>query len=192
MSCLTVVVPTVDGREHWLSRCTAALAAHTTNYELIVVPNMETCGIAWREGAQVATGNYVCFLADDIEVHHGWQQAAQTVCDNGSLPAPLILHTDGTVQSCGGTWEATETDGVATDFTRVPFLSRDQLGRVGPMIPTHEFSDNWVSFRGRQVGIETVVCHGYLLTHHLAPEGRRSRPEDSAAYQRYVRGELVA
>lgn len=185
---LTVVLPTITGREHWLERFKASLVAHTKDYELIVIPDRPACGIAWQEGIEKSQGDYVALLPDDSEVHAGWAEAAMETCDRGFLPAPLVLHTDGSIQSCGGTWEALEDDGVPTEFTRLPFMSREQIERIGPMIPTHEFSDNWVSHRGRQEGIETVVCQGYKVTHHLAPEGRRTRSEDAVIYVQFVNG----
>ena len=49
--------------------------------------------------------------------------AAIEACDRGTLPAPIIYHSNGTVQSCGTSWEMLEPDGCKTNFTRAPFMS---------------------------------------------------------------------
>jgi hypothetical protein len=183
---LTVVIPTIAARAHWLERCVASYRATSPSVELIVIPNDgRGVGEGWQEGADQASGEYLHLSNDDIEAHPGWWQAAVKTVKQQALPAPLILNTDGTVQSCGGSWERMEPDGQPTEFARVPFLSKAQWAKVGPMIPLHYATDNWVSHRGRLAGIGTVVCHGYLLTHHLAPEGRvdHRMGADVAAYK---------
>jgi hypothetical protein len=191
---LSVIVPTITGREHHLDRCKVAYAAHTTGYELIVVKDEPTCGIAWQAGANLAVGDYLHLSADDLEPKAGWWQAAVETCDRGSLPAPLVYAADGSVQSCGGSWQQLEPDGAETAFTRVPFMSRDQWAKVGPMIPTHYFTDNWVSFRGAKAGIKTVVNHAYAFTHHHVLEGRNEgrMRADGLRFEEYQRFPPVA
>lgn len=181
---ISVVIPTIDGREEHLVRCVESYERTLASYddaggrfELIVATGFPTCGIAWQWGADRAKGDYLHLTADDIEAKPGWWQAALQLVDPPSghkpaLPAPLVFHPDGEVQSCGGSWEQLEADGVVTEFTRVPFVSRNQWELIGPMIPTHYFTDNWVSYRGRLHGFETVVAHGYQFVHHHALESR--------------------
>lgn len=191
---LTIVVPTIDGRELWFEKAVASIEKHTTvPYELIVKRNLPGCGPAWQAGGEQASGDYIWMAADDVEVMEGYDVAAIEACDRGVLPAPIIYHTDGRVQSCGTSWEMLEPDGCLTDFTRAPFMSRSQWQIAQPMLPTHYFTDNWVSWKCRQAGVETVVAHGYRMIHHLAPESRDEARmgADGEVFRRAVAGEDV-
>lgn len=185
---VTAIVPTVDGREHWLEKCVRSYEQTTPSLQLIIVRNMPSCGEAWQHGSLEARGDYIHFGADDVEVHPGWWEAAAACCDRGFVPAPLVLNTDGSVQSCGGSWERMEPDDSPTEFTRGPFMSRSQWDLIGPMPALHYYSDNWFTYRARLAGFEPRTCHGYLLTHHLAPEGRLHDRlgVDGAEYNRLV------
>jgi hypothetical protein len=195
---ISVVVPTIAGREHWLERCLAAYRRHGGELEIIVVRDAPACGVAWQEGAEQARGEYVHFSADDLEPFAGWWQAAVATVDAGFVPAPRILNADGTLQSCGE-WAVLQDDGAQTDMTRIPFLSRAQWDLVAPMIPLHYYTDNWVSHRARSHGVETRVVHAYAFVHHFAPEGRGAGMgsdadrmwHDLALYQEYVSGARV-
>jgi glycosyltransferase involved in cell wall biosynthesis len=170
---ITVVVPTIQGREASLARCIDSYKQHTDDYEILVVHDAPNCGVAWQYAAEHSTGDYIAFSADDIEAHDGWWQDAVTMIDQGALPAPVIYHPDGSIQSCGGSWETLEPNHAFTDFTRAPFVSRRQWDdAIKPMIPIHYYTDNYISYRGKLHNIPTVVCHGYKLTHHLEAQGR--------------------
>jgi hypothetical protein len=169
---ISVVIPTVAGREQHLERCVRAYEERTLRPpEIIVIENRPTCGIAWQEGAEKATGAYIHFSADDLEPHPGWDKAAMVAVAMGWLPAPRILRPDGSLESCGRWEEEQDTEDV-TEMTRIPFMSRQQWKLIGPMIDTHYYTDNWISFKGRLAAIETRVHRHYLFTHHWAQEGR--------------------
>jgi len=188
MSLISIVIPTVTGREHWLQKCVASCERTVPNLELIVVSGKSSCGEAWQGGVMQASGDYVLFCADDIELHDNWLQAACQVVDNGFVPAPVIYNTDGSLQSCGGSWERMEPDGNKTDFSRVPFASKELIAQIGPIPPLHYYSDNWFTAKARRLGFDPVVCYGFSITHHLAPEQRldeRLSP-DGAEYNRLV------
>lgn len=170
---VSVVLPTITGREHWLEKAKQSYeeALKGFSFEFIIPRDCPTVGIAWNAAAQIARGDYLNLSADDIEAHRGFAPAAMEKVDAGFLPAPRILNTDGSLQSCGD-WETEQEDGETTEFTRLPFLSRKQWDLIGPCIDAHYYTDNYISHRGREHGIETVVARDYLLTHHLAQEGR--------------------
>jgi hypothetical protein len=173
---ISVICPTVTGREELLAKTKIAYAAHTDDYELIVVPDKPACGPAWVEGASKAQGEFLHFTADDIEPHAGWWQAAVETVERGYLPAPRILNTDGSLQSCGE-WGKEQDTGTQTEFSRIPFLSRAQWDVVAPLVTpflskTHYYTDNCISFVARASGGETGVHRDYLFTHHLAEQSR--------------------
>lgn len=175
---ISVIVPTVKGRERFLGECLASYAAHTTDYELHVIADRATCGIAWLDGADKAEGDYIHFSADDLQPLAGWWQPAVQLCDMGILPAPRILNGDGTLQTCGGQdgFEEKPT-GHLTDFTRIPFMSREQWTRIRPhveqfLLEAHYFTDNCISWAGQVEGMRTAVHRGYAFIHHFAQERR--------------------
>jgi hypothetical protein len=190
---ISIVVPTVQGREEHLENFKASYAAHTEDYELIVVPNDgKPVGVGWQAGAEKALGDYIHLTNDDCGATEGWWQAARLWCDAGHIPCPRVINPNGTLQTCGD-WDTETPDWTPTTFTRIPFVSREQLDKIGPMIPVHYYSDNWVSHRGNMFGYPTTVCRGYTITHDLGSPGRdESRMGlDGQQYQLYVEGALV-
>jgi hypothetical protein len=188
-----VIIPTIPGREDILGRCLSAfnLCSDGADIQLLVIDNKPSCGEAWLEGAESADGDYILLFADDLEVTEGWWLPLVEACDRGVLPCPIVRNGNGTLQSAGGDLAATNhlRDYVGDDwdpvgFTTVPFMSREQWDAIG-MIPVHYFSDVWVSARGRQLGIETVLRTGTWIIHHNHHAGRKhSHGDDAATYER--------
>lgn len=177
---ISVIVPTVEGRAQSLLRCLAAYNDRSVGarLEVLVVEGSPTCGLAWQEGAGCASGDYIHLTADDLEPHDGWWEPAVEACDLKKLPCPIVFNPDGNVQSAGGDLDAPSClrtrigeDWSPVPFTTVPFMSVRQWDAIG-MIPLHYFTDVWVSERGAQLGIGTVLRTGYTLTHHNEPAGR--------------------
>jgi hypothetical protein len=177
---ISVVVPTIAGRERHLETCLRAYKENTAGeYEAIVIEDRPACGVAWVDGMSTARGDFVHFSADDLSPHEGWDVAAREVVGRGFLPAPRILNDDNTLQSCGGSdgWETDHPTGYQTDFSRIPFLSRqlwnDIRVQVEPFLrETHYFTDNCISYAAAKHGIATGVHNDYLFTHSLAEAGR--------------------
>jgi len=163
---ISIIIPTVDGREAHYERCVNAYENRTEDeFEIITIRNRTTCGIAWQDGAELAKGLYIHFTADDLEPCLEWDTPAREVADAGYLPAPTIFTRDTGIE---------ERIGITPDgfFTRIPFCTREQWEKIGPMIPIHYFTDNYFSWRGQQAGIETVLAPTYAFKHHWA-EPRR-------------------
>lgn len=196
---ITVPLPTITGREDFLEAAVAAYERYA-NVEVLVFKDEPGCGPAWAKGAAAATGDYIHFGADDVQMHQGWWQAATRVIDMGYLPAARVLNTDGSLQSCGD-WGVEMRDGAIPEFTRSPMVSRAQWERMSLLIApfleqnTQYFTDNIFTAAGRHLGIETVVCRGYEYTHHLAKWGRgagmsweQRMRRDQALYLKYLAG----
>ena len=183
---ISIVIPTISGREHWLARCTDAYVRTLGPfpYELIVLRDRASCGIAWNEGIEQAKGNYIHLTADDIEPCDGWVTPAVMAVKRGELPAARILNTDGTLQSCG-TDHLEHPEGEEAFVARIPFATREQLDAIGPMMDEQYMGDYWFSHRGRQVGYRSVVRRDYCFFHHYAQEGRiDTLAADVAAYKK--------
>lgn len=178
---LSILIPTLTGREHWLDGLELSLDLTAPDAERIIVRDAPNWGVAINEAALQATGDYLLLASDDHTYpHEFWSEAAMEVCDRNLLPAPLVYNTDGTIQSCGNYYgdhntpvgyEDLPLEGEPTPFPRIPFLSRKQWEQFGPLLPIH-FSDVFLGQWAKKHGTHTVVCKGFQLVHHFAQEGR--------------------
>lgn len=177
---IDVVIPTIPGREESLGRLLDSLAENTwDDLNAIPVYDSETCGAGWKQGLEGSEAPYVLLACDDQEfTRSGWDAVAIETVDEGLLPCPRVWNSDGTIQSQGGDMEALhhvisrpQKDRTPVDYTVIPFLSRAQADAIG-MVETHYASDVWVSHRGRQLGYETVLRHGFEVVHHNEAVGR--------------------
>src|SRR4051794_37075851 len=102
MTTITVVIPTVTGREDDLARCIDAyLTRSVHDVTVVTFKDLPTCAEGWNAGADVAAGDYLHFSADDLEPANGWDVAAIAAVDAGFLPAPRIVNQHGRLDSCG-------------------------------------------------------------------------------------------
>jgi hypothetical protein len=189
---VAVVVPTVQGREEDLERCLRAYEATAPDAKVYVEHDRLSCGEAWIEGAERASQDgfdYLHFTADDLEPHEGWLEVAVETVDKGYIPAPLVYHPSGELESAGlanlGCYVGAHDDWMHIEGTTVPFLTREMWDAIG-MIPIHYASDLWVSTQGRKHGWETVVRTGMRFTHYTAQPGRNYGrvPDDTREYLR--------
>lgn len=182
---LSIVIPTISGREHHLERCLDAYSTTTLDYETIIIRDRPTCGVAWNEGIAKAKGEFIHLSADDLEPHPGWIQAALAKTELGFVPAPRILKPTGELESCG--WDDQERpDGSLTPYSRIPFAPKKWFDMIGPMLETHYMNDNYFSDRASFCGWQSVIARAYLFTHHWASEGRLDArlKEDIKEYDR--------
>ena len=168
---ISAVIPTIPGREDLLEQTIASLEQTTPDtLELIIPRGHRTCGEAWNAGAPRATGDYVLLTADDMTAHDGWAAAAAAAADDGVYPAPWILRVDGSTECCGTLGSGlllTEDarDGLPVCNSPVPFLRRDLWEQVGPAIPAHCYSDDYLAYRARLAGLRVEVRREYRFTH---------------------------
>ena len=176
MAAITVVIPTVRGREDHYERCVEAYRTRSAGHaiHLVTVRDMDTCGLAWNAGAAQAAEqppDYLHFTADDLEPHWGWDVAAIEAVKANKLPAPRIVNPAGHLDYCGE--HQTELpDWQRVQMSVIPFMSWAQWQKIGPALDCHYFTDNHLSWRGLRAGYETVVRRGYEFTHHWAQARR--------------------
>lgn len=169
---LSVIVPTISGREESLARTLAAWEANTPfDLDLIVVKDKPTWPAACNFGASQAQGDIIVWGADDLDPIAGWHSdLEQWFSERDELPAPR-LHN---YSEDAPIWNVEDgPDGAVPLFTRVPVMSRSQMGRIGPW-PEQliYYADYWVSEKGRTLGIETRNLFSFAFVHHWCQIGR--------------------
>jgi hypothetical protein len=171
---LSVVIPTITGREDWLERCLAAYKELSpANTEFIVVKDKPTCGHAWVEGYRRSSGTYVHFTADDIEPLPLWWREPMAVLSAGRIPAATVMDSKLRPAVCDSPVGELARDGTGrVPNVLVPFLSRDLLAKGGWLLPVHYGSDDWVAYRASQLGYRVERVRTYQLVHHVANHGR--------------------
>lgn len=177
---ISIICPTIAGREQTYERCKSAYETRTAaEIEFITIYDEPACGIAWQKGVELAEGDYIHFTADDLEPLDGWDVEARHAANDGIMPAPLIYTRDtGQVEVLGVT-----PDGF---FSRIPFCTREQWDQIGPMIPIHYYTDNWFTWKSNQLGLMTMEIPSYAFKHHWAMAGRKSDMSyDYSEYRRY-------
>lgn len=170
MVAISIVLPTVDGREDIFGEVHAAYQ-RTPYAEIIVIRNSPTVGVAWQQGAEQAQGNWLHFANDDCLPDDGWYEDAIGACAAGYIPSASMRTTSGYRQSLPA-WGYLTADWTAVSCCLIPFMHRVQWEKIGPMFTGHMYTDNWVSWRADQAGWPTVHRQGYSFTHFWARPGR--------------------
>lgn len=173
MPTLSIVIPTIKGREEWLELTLEGFRQGTSvEYEVLVERDHAVCGTAWNAGIERAQGEYVLLAADDLHpVRRSWFDVARARADKGFLPCAVIYNDDRSLQSCGA-WMTLVPDGTVSPIARIPFGTLEQMRAIHPILPIHYATDNWFSHRGLEEGWPSVVTHGMDFVHYFAPQGR--------------------
>lgn len=170
---ISVIMPTITGREESCATMVAHYRARTPGYELEILnpkdyPNWPA---GCNAGMAQATGDIFAFGSDDLEPLPGWADAMVGCLLRGELPAPQV-------------WDWQKSDGppvnLAQDgppgsiplFTRVVALTREMAEAIGPWPEIDYYADNWVTDACRVRGWETRVTEGYWFVHHWHQHGR--------------------
>lgn len=190
---ITVVIPTVSGREDHLARALAAYEANTTaTFEVLTFLDLPGVAYGWQRGAEKARGRYIQLANDDNEPRPGWDTAAMAFVDRGVQPAPRVFDAGGQMWD-GAVPEQDPRrlpDGAEVPMSSVPFVARRWWKHITPLPPgMHYFTDNWIAGRLKRVGIRTELCHGYDIVHTWAQPHRGAgwtEPERMQVDQQYV------
>lgn len=182
---LSVVIPTITGREESLERAWVAyLETGPEDMEAVIVENFPNWPAACNEGFRQARGDRLHFTADDLEPLPGWwQEALPWLDEHDELPAPKVFNF-----SADGLWDnrVDGPDGGIPHFTRIPLMTRSQYERIGPWPEIPYASDVWLSERARTLGIETRMFHSYAFVHHWSQVGRIDGQENLALSERVL------
>lgn len=180
---LSIIVPTIDGREDSLARTLDAYERHTDHrHEIIVIKNLANWPTACNAGFDKAKGSLVHFGADDLEPVAGWfADAIKVASRDNELPAAFVHdHTpDGILNNA-----ADGQPGETTHFTRVPLMTRKQWDLIGRWPEIDYYADVWLSEHARTLGIQTRLVDSYRFVHHWHQHGRLDSPERLARAQK--------
>lgn len=168
---LSIIIPTISGREESLERAIEAYKATTVGvvYEIIVVKDEPTWPRACNVGYERSSGDIIHWTADDLEALPGWYDDIPAALERDELPAPAVYdyRADGKFSN-----EEDGPDGALTWFTRIPICRRDQAERIGLWPEIVYYADIWFSEKARAVGIETRLLYSYRFVHHWCGIGR--------------------
>lgn len=165
---LSIVIPTITGRESWLQHCYREYRRLAPNSEIIVIKDAVSCGVAWQQGFAQSTRQLVHFTADDLTPFRGWWQEASVCLQEGNIPAANVLDKKGGKLVC----DSPLGDMGGWPNILVPFLNRELLLDGEWLLPIHYGSDDWITYKAVSQGYKVVRCMDYKFTHHVAPEGR--------------------
>jgi hypothetical protein len=167
---ITVVIPTITGREAWLTQCLSAYRdTSPSDTQYIIELNQPTCGHGWVAGAKLAKGDYVQFSADDLEPVQDWWQEPLEMLEQRVVPACNVLTPQFTPATCDsplgnlGHWPNVQ----------VPLLTKKMLQEDPKwLLPIHYGSDDWISYWAVKNNYPVVRCPSYRMLHHVAGVGR--------------------
>ena len=171
MKRISVVMPTITGREEMWAWITPLYAERAPGFEIELCcpkdyPN-------WPSGINAArpTGDYRLYTADDLEPLAGWADAMVACLDRGQVPAPQVWNwtKEGPPVNEG----QDGPPGSIPAFSRIPALTRAMAEAIGPWPPELDYyADNWCSDIARLKGWETRVTEGFGFIHHWNQTGR--------------------
>jgi hypothetical protein len=170
MTLISVVMPTISGREEMWAQMVEFYQSRTPGYELEILSPKDYRNWPTAINTAKPKGSYILYGADDLEPLEGWADAMVGCLDRGEVPAPQVWNW---VKE-GPPVNVNEDGppGSRAAFTRVPALTRDLALAVGPWPEIDYYSDNWVSDKARILGWETRVTDGFDFIHHWHQHGR--------------------
>lgn len=176
MTSVSVLIPTVSGREPFLELCVSGYLRNTptdVDLEFVILRDRPTCGQGWQEAAERASGDYLHFSNDDVIPRAGWLDPLLEATWQNYVGAPWIQHG-----AWGGYYGAAPELGQDpgwwpdVDHSAMPFCGRDQFARFSPIIATHYGVDNWIAERIRAAGMRLVGCRASVIDHFNIQIGR--------------------
>ncbi len=184
---ISVVIPTVPGREVILDRVLAAYGTEVqgrsffahADLEVIVERGHPTVGCAWQAGAEKATGDYIHLGNDDCEPHPCWWEPAVEACEAGFIPSPMVYDPNGFPQGLPE-WGKIAPDWTPVHCAMIPFMSREQWEKIRPLALIHYSSDNFFTYRADRAGYPCRLRTGYSFVHHGASPGRGAGMSEAA------------
>jgi len=175
---ISIVIPTITGREHLLEKTIEAIRENTdSDCEVIEAKDRPTCGQGWNAGIEMAEGEFVCLLADDLLPFPGWDEAAIQAVEDGVWPSPWIQRPDGSTEARGSMGAGqllgeSTPDETVCNSSPIPFFRRADWEKIGPCLPIHYYGDDFLAWRARSAGLQIELRGSYRFTHLEGTLGR--------------------
>lgn len=187
---VSIIIPTIEGREEYLERAIRGYKERNEtehSLEFIVEHDHKSVGLGWRHGSERASGDYIHFTNDDIVPGFDYLSPLIEACDKGYVPVPIVCHAldldeEGMpldIIPTDHSWAFDGSPNIPNDWTKasdelreypsLPFCSKEQWKKIGPMIPTHYGTDVWFGYRAKIAGYDNVVRHSFFY-HYQAAE----------------------
>ena len=169
---VTVIVPAWGDRPSAAGAINAyrdALDRAQVNYELLVLEEPQVWGAAIVLGLNRAQGEYVLAGVDDCPaVDDGWWPAARRLASEGDVVGCVVLEPRETgppepVRYC--TPKDLYESGGEVPFAMTPLARRDVWAEIGPVPPTHAYTDIYVADKARSQGRRVMVCPEWRAVH---------------------------
>ena len=172
---VTVVVPTLTGREAICKRTVAAYKDQGA--EVLIVKGASSCGEGWAYGFERAKGDVILLGLDDMIPDEGTVEAGEKAAREGIYPSPRIVLKDGSLESCGtlggGGCHLSECPtGTLAYMSSAPIATREAWEKIGPPIPIHYYVDDYLGYMARRAGLDCQVVREYAFTHYEEEHGR--------------------
>lgn len=177
---LSVLLPTVRGREESLSLCMKSYMDNVPNFDIeFVTVRDRLCGNGWQTAAERASGEYLHFSNDDLAVRPGFVEPLVEIANTGNVAAHWFA-TGGTEYN--GRDEGTH-DLAELTTAPMPFCTRQTFfEKIGPIPALHYGCDHWFAEECVSHGVKIIgrrhseVDHGFHETGgigkwHVSPEG---------------------
>ncbi|MBF0099628.1 MAG: glycosyltransferase [Desulfobacterales bacterium] len=171
---------------------TQAMVESLRNASVYVIHNSVNQGfvMACRQGAQVASGEFILFLNNDTQVMDGWLDSMLAIMDNDpevGIVGSKLIYPDGRLQEAGG---IIFNDGSGWNYGRLqspddPYYNKsrvvdycsgaslmirkhlwEQLGGFDLQLAPAYYEDTDLCFATRQAGYKVVYCHESKVVHH--------------------------
>lgn len=177
MSSLSIICPTILGRENALQAVMQAFKDTTPGGAEVIVPqNHPSVGQAWNEGAKKANGDVLLFTIDDAVPRPGWYEAGMEALDAWVIPSPTLWLPDGTLEGAGtmggGMFLPLGEDGAACRSAGIILVEARTWRDVGEFLPIHYYTDDDWTWRFAKKGGVVTVCHAYAFDHLHHHRGR--------------------
>lgn len=158
--------PTAAGA---IDRYRDALETAGTGYEILVLPEPQVWGAAICLGLHRSRGAYVLAGVDDCPAFKDeWVLDALTLAAAGDVVGARIFENDEdeiprAVSYCGTT-ELRERGG-EIPFAMSPLASRETWAALGPLPPTHAYTDIFIADKARSLRRRVVCCPTWEALH---------------------------
>lgn len=174
---LTLVVPTIDGRELSLQRTLRSYSTNTSMpYVVKVGHNYSSIGKAWADILPELTTDIAHLGTDDVTAESRWAKEIRWEWDeHAGLAVPLMMRMPGETLESHGAWGVMHADRTEVPWCGVPIIPRccyEECARALALTDyPQNFSDNVLCDVLRAHGHPLIARPNYRLGHWWAAGG---------------------